>query len=106
MDSKGIVIIACDAQGCYRLDGSLIFNTVAQLRKQSDFLHGQGSEVRIDLHSVDGIDSAGIALLLEWIERAKQLQKDIVWYNMPERMTRLIRINGLEQFFQQSPQAT
>ena len=99
--STGPVTIACESQGCYRLDGPLIFKTVTQLHKQSHFLTEPGDEVQIDLQYVESIDSAGVALLLDWTERATKLEKKIIWLNTPEQMTRLVRINGLEQVFGQ-----
>ncbi len=86
-----------DVSGCYRLSGPLNFKTVVRLYREAEFLNRPDRQVRIDLQSVQAVDSAGIALALDWTERAERAGATICWLNMPEQMARLVRVNGLEQ---------
>jgi phospholipid transport system transporter-binding protein len=45
-------------------------------------------------------DSAGLALMIEWLQLARAAKHEIVFTNIPEQMRDLIRVNGLTQVFQ------
>jgi phospholipid transport system transporter-binding protein len=74
----------------HRLDvsGDLTLDSVAQLFEQSrSLLPGQ---VRtIDLQNVSRVDSAGLALLLEWQSAATQRNGALAFTNAPEDLSRL-----------------
>jgi len=86
--------------GCYQVHGNLGFDTVVSLHKQVDIMRHDAPEVRIDLQSVGRVDSAGLALMLDWVEQAAASHKTIRWLNIPDQMTRLIRVNRLEHVFE------
>jgi phospholipid transport system transporter-binding protein len=52
------------------------------------------------MQAVTLVDSAGLALMIEWLQLARSANRDIGFTNIPGQMRDLIRVNGLEQVFQ------
>jgi phospholipid transport system transporter-binding protein len=80
--------------GRYRVSGALGFSTVEQaLRRSRELFNGAGHIV-VDLSGVSQVDSAGLALVIEWRS----------WFNggglrlesVPEQLLSLARIRELE----------
>lgn len=88
------------APGSYQLRGKLGFSTALDLHHQTGFMDAEHSEIRMDLAEVEAVDSAGVALLVHWIEYAERRGARIIWDNMPEQLAKLIRINGVDRMFQ------
>ena len=83
----------------FEVNGQVTFQTVPQFLAQTDkWLKGAG-KLTIDMHGVTHTDSAGLALLIEWQQLARNAGREIVFTNMPEQMRDLIRVNGLTQVF-------
>ena len=79
------------------LSGELTFDTVNSVRQQGmGLLSSDGPDI-IDLKGVTHSDSAGIALLLEWLREAKRLNKHIHFINMPQQMQAIAKVSGLQE---------
>lgn len=52
---------------------------------------------KLDLAGVEDIDSAGIALVIEWARRARLAGADMRLVNVPAGMTALARTTGLNE---------
>ena len=52
---------------------------------------------RIDLKDVDPVDSAGVALLLEWKRRAAAEQKSLTFENVTPSMASLAELYGVAE---------
>lgn len=86
-----------DAQsGEYWLVGELSFQTVPALVEQGARLLAETSELRINLGRVSRSDSAGVALLTEWVRLARQRGRRIHLIGLPEQMRAIVRVCGLE----------
>jgi len=86
--------------GVFEVTGQLTFQSVPQFLAQTDkWLQGGSGKVTIDLHGVTLADSAGLALLLEWLQLSRSAQREIVFTHMPDQMRDLIHVNGLTQVF-------
>jgi phospholipid transport system transporter-binding protein len=86
--------------GVFEVSGRVTFQTVPQFLAQTDkWLHSGAGKVTIDLHGVTLADSAGLALMIEWLERARAAKRDIVFTRIPDQVRDLIRVNGLTQVF-------
>ncbi len=86
--------------GVFEVTGQLTFQSVPQFLAQTDkWLHGGTGKVTIDMHGVTLADSAGLALLIEWLQLSRSAQREIVFTNMPDQMRDLIHVNGLTQVF-------
>jgi len=76
--------------------GELTFETVPDLYQSSAvWFEGEG-ELIVDLAQVERTDSAGLALLIEWLRRAQVVKRTLRFTNIPELVQTLIRINGLQ----------
>jgi phospholipid transport system transporter-binding protein len=79
------------------IEGELDFTTVVQLREAAQPLLGGGADVRVDLQGITRSDSAGLALLVEWMRAAQRLGKPIQFLNIPPQMLAIARVSSLDQ---------
>ena len=79
----------------FALEGVLDFGTVcALLRDGERMLAGEGP-LAIDLAAVHEANSAGLALLLEWIDLAQRRGRPLRLYNLPESLVHLAELANL-----------
>ncbi len=79
------------------VEGELDFTTVIGLLADARPLLDAGSDVRIDLQGITRSDSAGLALLIEWMRTAQRLGKAIQFLNIPAQMLAIARVSSLDQ---------
>ncbi|HHH35228.1 MAG TPA: anti-sigma factor antagonist [Gammaproteobacteria bacterium] len=85
-----------DDSGCLRLEGELSFATVpAMVRRGVALVSRCPTEVTVDLGGVRRADSAGLALMVEWMRAARRHGKGIVFRNMPAQMQAMARVSDL-----------
>ena len=82
-----------DVDGRVRLHGPLTFDTCARLYHQMSE-HRARTLTRIDLSGVTSVDSAGLALLLEWQAGNRDNHRRIEMRGVPRNLLRLARLNG------------
>ncbi len=90
-------LIRPGAEGRLDVVGDLSFATVPGLRTASQSLFAQQDEIRIDLKDVVRSDSAGLALMVEWMRAAKRDGKPIQFLNMPPQMLAIARVSSLDK---------
>jgi len=80
----------------WTVNGPLTFASVPELQERSLgwFASPPGA---LDLGGVERIDSAGIALVIEWARRAKLAGADMRLVNVPPGMTALSKTTGLSR---------
>lgn len=83
-------------QNNFLIAGELSLATVSEALSESSRLFDDGSEITVDLINVSHVDSAGIALLIEWLGMAKHQIKKLEYRNIPKQMLAIARISGLE----------
>ncbi len=83
----------CD--GRVRVSGSLDFDSVPGL---VDIPWGESAPPRIEveLGAVRRVDSAGLALLLEWARAARRQGRAIHFRHTPEQLKSLARVTGVD----------
>ncbi len=91
---SGPELIDC-GEGRFQLRGELNMQTVPGLYRDSVGLLTAGSPVRVDLSEVHHTDSAGLALLIEWMREAGRRQVDIAFEHLPDQLLRIARASGL-----------
>lgn len=79
------------------LEGELSFATVTRLNGDALKLLGETDAIRIDLQGIARSDSAGLALLVEWMRTAHRLGKPIQFLNIPQQMLAIARVSSLDQ---------
>lgn len=91
--------ITAGAQGQYRLSGELSFRTAPELLRQAEGLFEGCSSFVLDLKEVTRADSAGLALLLEWLRGCRRRQQDLFFRNLPQALNEIARVSNLDQLF-------
>lgn len=82
--------------GHVHVQGELSFDTALTALTQSrEWLSG-GDDLVIDLSAVTRSDSAGVALLLEWLRRARTAGCMIRYQNPPAQMRAIIEFSALQ----------
>jgi phospholipid transport system transporter-binding protein len=81
----------------YRLSGAVTVANAAQLQRQG--LNSFGAErgpFTIDLAAVTPIDSAGLALLVDWLALAKAHGATLTYLHLPQAARTLARLSEVE----------
>ena len=77
------------------ISGELTFSTVTALWEFSQKLFPQQGQWNCDFSQVTSCDSAGLALLLEWIKLAKQKGKKLRFLQLPKQLQAIAAPAGL-----------
>lgn len=82
----------------YRVSGVLDARTAPLLldRSAEQFSSAPGISIHVDLDQVADSDSAGLALLIEWLRIARQRQQHLQLANLPEQLAALARISEVD----------
>ncbi|HEY2863675.1 MAG TPA: STAS domain-containing protein [Casimicrobiaceae bacterium] len=84
----------CAADGRWVLAGALTISSVAEVLASSIGMPLPETG-RVDLRGVDRVDSAGVALLLEWKRRAGAERTALVFENVLPSMASLAELYGV-----------
>ena len=79
--------------GKFQIQGPLTFDTVNIVMQRSKALFADHDIIHIDLADVTESDSAGLALLLEWVNWARHYVREISYANIPEQIQAIARIS-------------
>jgi phospholipid transport system transporter-binding protein len=89
--------------GRFRVSGVLDATTVGELLKQSkDRFAANLDRLEVDLAGVSDGDSAGLALLIEWMRLARDAKREIRFANMPGQIGALARISEVDDLLSAS----
>jgi len=77
------------------ISGELNFRTAVSLWRESLPLIQQRSDLHFDFSKVKSSNSAGLALILEWLKYAKQAQKNIQFTHVPTQLHSIIAVAGI-----------
>jgi phospholipid transport system transporter-binding protein len=81
--------------GNWKLVGELGFATVSGLLKNTPRDFSANGDIKLDLSGVTRADSAGLALLVEWLRESVDAGRSIDFLHMPEQMLSIARVCGL-----------
>lgn len=81
----------------FYLAGELSFATVNDVMTEANSLFEPIEALDIDLAKVTRSDSAGLALLIDWMRTAKSSNKKIVFHNIPAQMLAIATASGLDE---------
>jgi phospholipid transport system transporter-binding protein len=82
--------------GRFRVSGVLDAYTVVDVLEQSVERFANEKEICVDLGGVSEGDSAGLALLIEWLRIVRQHGQRIRFLNIPAQISALARISEVE----------
>lgn len=84
-------------EGRFELNGEMTFETAERILLASEQPFEQHTRIEVDLAGVTKSDSAGLALLLEWITWANHTVREIRFLSKPERVLAIARTTEVEQ---------
>lgn len=96
MSTNGVTV---RPDGTAEVSGELTFATVPAYLQRNGALFAGSGELMVDLQGVTRADSAGVALLVEWLRLARAAGRTVRYRNMPPQVEALIRVSGLEKAF-------
>ncbi len=77
--------------------GELSFACAAAVVEQAKRIFADLTELDIDLAEVTRSDSAGVAVLIDWMRYAKQNNKPVVFHNVPAQLIAIASASGLDE---------
>jgi phospholipid transport system transporter-binding protein len=83
--------------GNWLLEGELVFDTVPEVLKHAGADMRGVAGIRVDLKGVTRADSAGLALLVEWLRESERAGLPIRFINVPVQLLSIARVCGLEE---------
>jgi phospholipid transport system transporter-binding protein len=78
-----------------RVEGVLDFTTVGPLAVEGRRLLSGEGPLEIDLGAVVQANSAGLALLVEWLDLARRRKLTLCFRNLPDSLARLAALTNL-----------
>lgn len=80
----------------FGVSGAMTFDSVNALWRDSDEMFSGDGVVQIDLREVTHTDSAGLALLVEWLREAGRRGGRVEFLNLPAQMIALADAANLQ----------
>ncbi len=82
--------------GKFALHGGLTFSTASSALEQSKELFQDHARIELDMTDVTDGDSAGLAVLLEWVNWAKNYVREIRYINVPAEIVAIAQISEVD----------
>ncbi|KPK61212.1 MAG: hypothetical protein AMJ59_01850 [Gammaproteobacteria bacterium SG8_31] len=82
--------------GKFALHGALTFSTATEALQTSKDLFADHARIELDLGDVQDGDSAGLAVLLEWVNWAKNYVREIRYINVPDEIVAIAQISEVD----------
>ena len=85
------------------LTGELSFDTIPQVLEESATYASRTDlpdRLTIDFAAITGVDSAAVALLLDWRRMAAKRGKTLVFVNLPANLLALAELYGVAELIQ------
>jgi phospholipid transport system transporter-binding protein len=89
--------LSINADGTVSVAGELTFATANSLLTSAPAQFDRLANLDIDLAGVTRSDSAGLALLIDWVRYAKVKNKQIVFHHMPTQLLAIAGASGLDE---------
>ncbi len=82
--------------GQFALSGEMTFETAERILRESEAPFEEHTQLEIDLSGVTLTDSAGLALLLEWVTWANHTVREVHFDALPERIIAIAKTTEVE----------
>ena len=92
----GKVSLISNGDGRIQLSGEITFDSVMEVCCK-DSMMADVTDLEVDLGGVTRSDSAGLALLVDWMRTAHRLHKNITFSNIPVQMLAMAKVSGLDK---------
>lgn len=88
--------LRAQGDGLYMVSGPLTFDSAPGLWREGLRLFEGSESLVLDLKDVTRTDSAGLALLVEWMREARRRSVDIRFRHIPEQLMAIARTCNLQ----------
>jgi ABC-type transporter Mla MlaB component len=89
--------------GRFRCIGALTVTAVAPLRESGlQQFAAENGQLQLDLEAVSAVDSAGLALLIDWLAWCARHDRTLSFRNLPAAMQSLADISEVRELLQTS----
>jgi phospholipid transport system transporter-binding protein len=95
--------LAAEGEGRFALSGDVGFEDAARLLAEGDAAFGALGRAEVDLAGVGRVDSAGLALLLEWSLAARAAGRALAYRNVPPAVASLAGISDVAELLAPAP---
>lgn len=85
--------------GMYTISGSLVYESVPTFAKDAEKVLDFSTDTVLDLSDVKLVNSAGIALFVDWYSRFLRQRGKLRFTNISDHLKQLVNVNGLDQLF-------
>ncbi len=92
---KGLSLTSSGA-GLIAVKGPVTFATAGTLLDTGRALFAGQPAVTVNLREVTNVDSAGLALLLEWLRQARAERRTVLFQCVPDKLLAIARLSGVE----------
>jgi len=82
--------------GHFSLSGEMSFATAERILRESESPFEEHTRIEVDLSGVTMSDSAGLALLLEWVTWANHTVREIRFSGMPSRVLAIAKTTEVD----------
>lgn len=83
--------------GYWLLEGELGFSSVPAVLEHAGVEMLGNAALKVDLKGVSRADSAGLALLVEWLRESERNGNQISFINVPVQLVSIARVCGLHE---------
>ena len=83
--------------GRFSLRGDMTFDTAERILRKSEAPFSEYAQIEVDLSAVERADSAGLALLLEWITWANHTVREIRFVEIPPKLVAIAETTEVEK---------
>jgi phospholipid transport system transporter-binding protein len=91
-----IVSLVNAGEGRFVVEGDLTFYAMDKKALSTFGFLATAKQITIDLGRVGNADSAGLALMLEWIKHARSKRVQLRFINIPGQILNLAKLSNLE----------
>ena len=88
--------------GRFRIEGELSFHTAGAALARSRKLFRDHAVIELDLSGVRRADSAGLALLLEWVNWARHSAREIEFHHIPAQLMAIAEISEVDHMLRRA----
>lgn len=82
--------------------GHLNFSNVMSIYQKSLLELNKCSSFEFDFSQLKSSNSAGLALIIEWVKLAKQVNKPIRFFSLSQDLMSIAKVTGLSQLIEES----
>ena len=88
-----------DGEGRFRLSGAATLHSVAALRAEGlQAFAASSGDITLNLAELTRVDSAGLALLIDWLAWARSASRTLRFTALPAALLALARLSDVEAF--------